>query len=75
MDTAYQDNRVQPFIGFVQYVRKFIRNFSEMAAPFTDLIISAKMFKWTTREHATLDKLKMLYAQTGAPITRFHETI
>ena len=36
---------VQQFIGFMQYVRKFIKNLSEMAASLTDLIIGAQMFK------------------------------
>ena len=49
---------VQQFIGFVQYVRKFIRNFSEIAAPLTDLIRGAQVFKWTTREQAAFEKLK-----------------
>ena len=55
MATTYQDIEVQQFIGFVQYVRKFIRNFSEMANPLIYLIRGAQMFKWTTRE---FDKLK-----------------
>ena len=42
----------------MQYVRKFIKNFSEMAAPLKDLIKGAQMFKWTTREQAAFEKLK-----------------
>ena len=49
---------VQQFLGIVQYVRKFIRNFSEMVAPLTDLIRGAQMFKWTTREQVAFNKLK-----------------
>ena len=49
---------VKQFIGFVQYVRKFLRNFSEIAIPLADLIRGAQVFKWTTGEQAAFEKLK-----------------
>ena len=49
---------VQQFIGFVQYVRRFIKNFSQIATPLTNLIKGSQMFSWSEREQHVFDQLK-----------------
>ena len=48
----------QQFIDFVQYVRKFIKNFSAIAAPLTNLIKGSQAFKWSEIEQHAFDQLK-----------------
>ena len=49
---------VQQFIGFVQYVRRFIKNFSQIATPLTNLIKGSQTFCWSEREQHAFDQLK-----------------
>ena len=49
---------VQQFVGFVQYVRKFIKHFSAIAAPLTNLTKAKTGFKWTALEQDAFEKLK-----------------
>ena len=49
---------VQQFIGFVQYVRRFIKNFSQIATPLTNLIKGSQTFSWSEREQHVFDQLK-----------------
>ena len=49
---------VQQFVGFVQYVRKFIKHFSAIAAPLTNLTKAKTSFKWTSLEQDAFEKLK-----------------
>ena len=47
MATPYQDNRGTTVYRICAIHWKFIKNFSEIATPLTDLIRGAQMFKWT----------------------------
>ena len=49
---------VQQFVGFMQYVRKFIKHFSVIAATLTSLTKAKTGFKWTTLEQDAFEKLK-----------------
>ena len=49
---------VQQSISFVQYVRKFIKHFSVIAPPLTNLTKAKTGFKWTTLEQDAFEKLK-----------------
>ena len=42
----------------MQYVRKFIKHFSAIAAPLTNLTKAKTGFKWTTLEQDAFEKLK-----------------
>ena len=49
---------VQQFVGFMQYVRKFIKHFSVIAATLTSLTKAKTGFKWTALKQDAFEKLK-----------------
>ena len=51
-------SEVQSFIGLIGYYRKFIRMFSEIAAPLTELTQKGKPFEWTSAQQQAFDALK-----------------
>jgi len=57
---------VQAFLGFVNFYRRFIRNFSAKARPFFDLTRSEQVWTWSRREQAAFEDLKT--AVTTAPV-------
>lgn len=68
LDWAVPDSRValQRFLGFANFYRRFIRNFSQVAAPLTALTSSKSKFAWSETAQDAFDRLKMLF--TSAPI-------
>jgi len=57
---------VQAFIGFVNFYRCFIQDFSTIAQPLFDLTRSNQVWNWSTKEQEAFKCLKM--AVTTAPI-------
>jgi len=57
---------VQAFLGFVNFYRRFIRNFSAKARPLFDLTHSEQVWTWSGREQMAFEDLKM--AVTTAPV-------
>jgi len=57
---------VQAFIGFVNFYRCFIRDFSTIARPLFDLTRSDKAWNWDTKEQDAFKRLKA--AVTTAPV-------
>jgi len=57
---------VQAFIGFVNFYRRFIQDFSTIARPLFDLTRSDQAWNWDTKEQEAFERLKM--AVTTAPI-------
>ena len=57
---------VRSFLGLASYYRKFIRGFSEIARPLTDLTRAAKAFDWKEPQQSAFIRLKMALAT--API-------
>ncbi len=56
---------VQHFLGFADFYRRFIRNFSAIAEPLTALTKKASSpFKWTERTSHAFDRLKQLFTST-----------
>lgn len=49
---------VQCFLGFANFYRKFIRNFSAIAAPLHALISSRSQFSWSPQAKSAFQKLK-----------------
>src|SRR5258705_8230576 len=60
---------VQSFIGFVNFYRRFIRNFSEIACPLHALTRKLKNWSWGTAVQQAFDVLKN--AVTSAPTLAF----
>ncbi len=60
---------VQSFIGFVNFYRRFIWNFSEIAHPLHALTRKSKNWSWGTAEQQAFDALKN--AVTSAPMLVF----
>jgi len=50
---------VQAFIGFVNFYRRFIQDFSTIARPLFDLTHSDQAWNWGTKEQEAFERLKM----------------
>lgn len=57
---------LQRFLGFANFYRHFIRNYSQVAAPLTQLTSSKLPFIWGPEAGAAFSKLNELF--TSAPI-------
>lgn len=53
--------KLQQFLGFANFYRRFICNYSQIAAPLTKLTSPVKTFNWTTDAQDTFDTLKNLF--------------
>ncbi|CAI7850020.1 unnamed protein product [Closterium sp. NIES-53] len=49
---------LQSFLGFVNYVRRFVPDMARLTAPLTDLLRKGVAFTWGEKEHATFSTLK-----------------
>lgn len=58
--------QLQQFLGFANFYRRFIRNYSRVAAPLTKLTSPATAFSWTPEAEAAFSDLKKLF--TSAPV-------
>lgn len=57
---------VRSFLGFGNFYRRFIRNFSEKARPLNDLTKKDVKWRWTEEEQKAFDNLKQAF--TTAPV-------
>jgi hypothetical protein len=57
---------LQSFLGFANYYRRFIKDYSKITAPLTELTRKDKAFEWTEEAQQVMDKLK--HAFTTGPI-------
>ncbi|KAK7921945.1 hypothetical protein WMY93_008847 [Mugilogobius chulae] len=58
--------QLQRFLGFANFYRRFIRGFSQVAAPLTKLTSSKLLFQWSAEAASAFNKLKKLF--TTAPV-------
>uniref|UniRef100_A0A8C7WW06 Gypsy retrotransposon integrase-like protein 1 n=1 Tax=Oryzias sinensis TaxID=183150 RepID=A0A8C7WW06_9TELE len=58
--------KLQQFLGFANFYRRFIRSYSSIAAPLTQLTSVSKPFIWTPQAQEAFDTLKALFI--SAPI-------
>ncbi|CAI7908604.1 unnamed protein product [Closterium sp. NIES-53] len=49
---------LQSFLGFVNYVRRFVPDMARLTAPLTDLLWKGVAFTWKEKEHAAFSALK-----------------
>lgn len=61
--------QLSTFLGFAVYYRKFIANYSGIAAPLTSLLSKKKEWQWTEAQQTAFDTLKA--ALTSAPVLAF----
>jgi hypothetical protein len=59
---------IRMFIGLANFYRRFIKNFSKMAAPMTALLKKNRRFQWTQEAQSSFDELRSAF--TTAPILR-----
>jgi transposase InsO family protein len=57
---------VRSFIGLCNYYRKFIKGFSQLAAPLTDLLKDGRDIIWSSTQQIAFDRLKM--AVSSSPV-------
>lgn len=58
--------QLQQFLGFANFYRRFIQDFSKVAAPLTKLTSTLHSFAWTEEAEAAFTRLKVLF--TSAPV-------
>lgn len=55
---------LRSFIGLANYYRRFVRDFSKLAAPLTGLLRKDVPYLWTTEHQQAFDKLKTALSST-----------
>ncbi|KAG1934059.1 retrotransposable element [Pimephales promelas] len=71
IDWPILESRValQRFLGFANFYRRFIRGFSQIAAPLTALTSVKSQFSWTVAAQAAFERLKFLFSSAPILIT------
>jgi len=64
---------VQSFMGFDNFYRRFMKGFSMIAKPLTDLTKKGIPWTWTPSSEDAFDKLKQMFT-TGPILTQFDDT-
>jgi hypothetical protein len=59
-------SEIQSFLGLVGYYRRFIKDFSKIAKPMTNLLEKNKAFEWTEECQSSFEELKKHL--TSAPV-------
>ena len=60
---------LQRFLGFANFYRRFIRNFSQLAAPLTALTSTKTTFRWSDTVEAVFAKMKSCFVSAPILIT------
>ncbi len=60
---------VRQFLGFCSYYRRFVKNFSMIAKPLTDLTKKESALEWTDKCQDAFEELKA--ALTGSPVVAY----
>jgi hypothetical protein len=55
---------VQSFLGFANFYRRFIKKFSRLTAPLTDLVRKDQTFRSTIEADQAFEKLKKMFVST-----------
>lgn len=70
--TPENRKELQRFLGFANFYRRFIQNYSQTTLPLTQLTSTLKLFVWTPEADFAFQKLKELF--TSAPILSHPDT-
>lgn len=60
--------QLQPFLGFASFYRRFIRNYSRLAALLTALTSTSTPFRWTLEVETPFMELKCHFVAAPVPI-------
>ncbi len=63
---------VQSFIGFANFYRKFIKNFSNLVMSIMTLIQKDTLFKWTEKANQSFMKLKAMFISASILVSFDH---
>src|SRR6266481_6109829 len=61
--------QVQSFLGFTNFYRRFIVNFSDTAIPLTRLTRKDHKFAWGSKQQAAFEKLKLAFTRCQSSLT------
>ena len=53
---------VQSFLGFANFYRQFIKDYSKIAAPLTELTKKDKVFEWSAKAEEAFQELKTRFS-------------
>jgi hypothetical protein len=56
---------VRSFLGLANYYRKFIRNFSKIATPLSDLLKENKVLGWNALSDKAFKEIKLALVSSG----------
>ena len=68
LPTPSNKREVRKFIGMAGYYRKFVKNFSDLVLPLTDLLGKGKKFQWSVECEEACHKIKSIL--TKHPLLR-----
>jgi hypothetical protein len=71
MPTPKSKEEVRRFLGFIQYLGKFIPNLSEVDAPLRELLCKDTEFHWDKPQISSFDKLRELCCTT--PVLAYYD--
>ena len=71
MKRPQSQKELMTFLGFIQYLKKFMPNMADISAPLRKLTEKNAEWKWTETEENSFNKLKKL--ATEAPVLRFYD--
>jgi len=57
---------VRSFLGFANFYRRFIKDFSDLVRPLTDLTHKDRRFNWTTEADVVFQRLKAIFMSAPA---------
>ncbi|KAH7556815.1 reverse transcriptase [Bipolaris maydis] len=61
---------VQSFLGFANYYRKFIKDYSKITAPLTEITKKEIGFKWNQEHQEAFDRIKQIFLE--APVLEMY---
>src|SRR3979411_201942 len=66
MATTKNVHDIRSFLGLAGYYRRFVKDFSKIASPLTELLHKSKKFQWTDEQEQAFHTLKV--AVSSAPV-------
>ncbi len=71
MKTPETVAELQTFLGFINYLAKFMPNMSEVSAPLRQLLVKSTEWHWDEEQEESFQKLKSM--ATNAPVLAYYD--